>query len=328
LEPVVKNIALTRPGDLEAGASGKRLTKRRTGAFSGLRREETIAGYFFLLPNLVGFLIFSLIPIVATFGLTLTNWNLIGERTFVGLENYQKLIADNLFWQTARNTVTYTLGAVPIGVFIAFWLALLLNRKMRGVVFFRTIFFLPYVTLTVAIAIVWAWIYHPELGLVNYLLGLVGIDGPRWLQSTTWAMPAIIIMSNWKGIGYAMLIFLAGLQAIPQELQEAATIDGASAFQRLRHITVPLLAPTTFFILVTSFIAAMQAFDQFYVMTQGGPAYVTTTLVMYIFQNGFEWFQMGYAATVAVVLFASIFAITVLQWRFARSWAFGHEIDR
>ena len=224
--------------------------------------------------------------------------------------------------------MTYTLGAVPIGVFIAFWLALLLNRKMRGVVFFRTVFFLPYVTLTVAIAIVWAWIYHPELGLVNYLLGFVGIDGPRWLQSTTWAMPAIIIMSNWKGIGYAMLIFLAGLQAIPQDLQEAATIDGASAFQRLRHITVPLLAPTTFFILVTSFIAAMQAFDQFYVMTQGGPAYATTTLVMYIFQNGFEWFQMGYAATVAVVLFASIFAITALQWRFARSWAYGHEIDR
>jgi len=156
----------------------------------------------------------------------------------------------------------------------------------------------------------------------------VGIDGPRWLQSTAWAMPAIIIMSNWKGIGYAMLIFLAGLQAIPQELLEAATIDGASPFQRLRHIVVPLLAPTTFFILVTSFIGAMQAFDQFYVMTGGGPAYATTTLVMYIFQNGFEWFQMGYAATVAVVLFACIFAVTALQWRFARSWAYGHEVER
>src|SRR5215211_1070912 len=247
----MNDLAVPR-GRATSVASPVAQTSGRGGAFSGLRREETIAGYLFLLPNLIGFLIFSLVPIIATFGLTLTNWNLIGERTFVGLENYQKLIADDLFWQTARNTVTYTLGAVPIGVFIAFWLALLLNRKMRGVVFFRTIFFLPYVTLTVAIAIVWAWIYHPELGLVNYVLGLVGIDGPRWLQSTTWAMPAIIIMSNWKGIGYAMLIFLAGLQAIPQELQEAATIDGASAFQRLRHITVPLLAPTTFFILVTS----------------------------------------------------------------------------
>ena len=299
----------------------------RTGAFSGLRRQETIAGYLFLLPNLIGFLIFSLIPIIATFGLTLTDWNLIGERTFVGLANYQKLVVDKLFWRTAKTTIADTLGAVPIGVFIAFWLALLLNRKMRGVVFFRTVFFLPHVTLTVAVAIVWAWIYHPEMGLVNYGLGLIGIDGPRWLQSTTWAMPAIIIMSNWKGIGYAMLIFLAGLQAIPQELLEAATIDGASPFQRLRHIVLPLIAPTTFFILVTSFIGAMQAFDQFYVMTAGGPAYSTTTLVMYIFQNGFEWFQMGYAATVAVVLFACIFVITAVQWKLAKSWAYGHEVE-
>ncbi len=189
----MKDIALAPPRDPRARTGTPAVAKHRAGAFSGLRREETIAGYLFLLPNLIGFLIFSLIPIVATFGLTLTNWDLIGERTFVGLENYQKLVADELFWKTARNTVTYTLGAVPIGVFIAFWLALLLNRKMRGVVFFRTVFFLPYVTLTVAIAIVWAWNYHPELGLVNYLLGLVGIDGPRWLQSTTWAMPAIIM---------------------------------------------------------------------------------------------------------------------------------------
>jgi multiple sugar transport system permease protein len=300
---------------------------RRPGALSGVRREETIAGYLFLLPNLVGFLLFSLLPIVATFGLTLTDWNLFGQWKFVGLDNFRTLVADDLFWQTTRNTVVYTLGAVPIGVFIAFWLALLLNRKMRGVVFFRTVFFLPHVTLTVAIAIVWSWIYHPELGLINYLLGLVGIDGPRWLQSTTWAMPAIIVMSNWKGIGYAMLVFLAGLQAIPQDLHEAATIDGASAFQRLRHITVPLLTPTTFFILVTSFIGAMQAFDQFYVMTQGGPAYATTTLVMYIFQNGFQFFQMGYAAAIAVVLFVVIFVITALQWQFGRAWVHGFDLD-
>lgn len=320
----MNDLALRR----EAAAPGPvTAVAPRPGPFSGLRRGETIAGYLFLLPNLIGFLIFSLIPIIATFGLTFTDWNLVGERAFVGLANYQKLIEDTLFWQTARNTVVYTVGAVPIGVFVAFWLALLLNRKMRGVVFFRTIFFLPHVTLTVAIAIVWAWIYHPEMGLVNYALGLIGIDGPRWLQSTTWAMPAIIIMSNWKGIGYAMLIFLAGLQAIPQELLEAATIDGASSFQRLRHIVLPLIAPTTFFILVTSFIGAMQAFDQFYVMTGGGPAYSTTTLVMYIFQNGFEWFQMGYAATVAVVLFACIFVITVVQWKLAKSWAYGHEVE-
>lgn len=177
----MKDVALARPGDARSHTGAAAAPTRRSGAFSGLRRGETLAGYLFLLPNLIGFLIFSLVPIIATFGLTLTDWNLVGERTFVGLENYGKLIGDELFWKTARNTVTYTLGAVPAGVFIAFWLALLLNRKMRGVVFFRTVFFLPYVTLTVAIAIVWAWIYHPELGLLNYLLGLVGIDGPRWL---------------------------------------------------------------------------------------------------------------------------------------------------
>ena len=283
----VKPVATTsQPGSAEAVVpSGS--------AWHGVRRNETIAGYLFLLPNFLGFLVFSLFPILASFALTLTDWNLIGERKFVGLDNFRRLLSDELFWKTARNTFYYTVAAVPAGVFIAFWLALLLNRQMRGVVFFRTIFFLPHVTLTVAIALVWAWIYHPELGLLNFGLSLVGIDGPRWLQSTAWAMPAVVIMSNWKGIGYAMLVFLAGLQAIPQDLVEAATVDGASWFQRLRHIVVPLLAPTTFFILVTSFIGAMQAFDQFYVMTEGGPAYSTTPLVMHVFHNGFQWFRMG-----------------------------------
>ena len=315
----VKPVATTsQPGSAEAVVpSGS--------AWHGVRRNETIAGYLFLLPNFLGFLVFSLFPILASFALTLTDWNLIGERKFVGLDNFRRLLSDELFWKTARNTFYYTVAAVPAGVFIEFWLALLLNRQMRGVVFFRTIFFLPHVTLTVAIALVWAWIYHPELGLLNFGLSLVGIDGPRWLQSTAWAMPAVVIMSNWKGIGYAMLVFLAGLQAIPQDLVEAATVDGASWFQRLRHIVVPLLAPTTFFILVTSFIGAMQAFDQFYVMTQGGPAYSTTTLVMYVFQNGFQWFRMGYAATVAVALFACIFAVTALQWRFGQAWVYGNE---
>ncbi len=316
--------AVERTATSERVAHGH-AASRPDSPWRGIRRNETIAGYLFLLPNFFGFLVFSLIPIAASFALTLTDWNLIGERRFVGLANFQKLLNDDLFWLSARNTVYYTLAAVPAGVFIAFWLALILNRKMRGVVFFRTVFFLPHVTLTVAISLVWAWIYHPELGLLNYGLDLLGIDGPRWLQSTTWAMPAVVIMSNWKGVGFAMLVFLAGLQAIPQDLLEAATVDGASWFQRLRHIVVPLLAPTTFFILVTSFIGAMQAFDQFYVMTQGGPAFSTTTLVMYVFQNGFQWFQMGYAATIAVALFASIFAITALQWRFGQSWVYGNE---
>ena len=192
------------------------------GAFGRLRRSEAFAGYMFLLPNFLGFLAFSLIPIFAAFALTFASWNLVGTPQFVGLSNYKQMVGDELFWTTARNTIYYTIGAVPIAVFIAFWLALLLNRAIRGVTFFRTLFFLPFVTLTVAIAIVWSWIYNPDIGLLNYLLGLVGIDGPKWLQSTTWAMPAIIIMSDWKGIGYPMLIFLAALQVPASTLHHRA----------------------------------------------------------------------------------------------------------
>jgi multiple sugar transport system permease protein len=316
---------LTTTGAAGAARPTRLVRPHRPGPFSDLRRGETVAGYLFILPNLVGFLVFSLCPIVAAFVLTLTEWNLAAAPQFVGLTNFERLVDDPLFWKTAWNSVLYTVGAVPIGVCLAFWLALLLNRRMRGVVFFRTVFYLPHVTLTVAIAMVWAWIYHPQVGLINYLLSLVGIVGPSWLTSTTWAMPAIIVMSNWMGIGGAMLIFLAGLQGIPEEYYEAAMIDGANPLQRVRHITVPLLSPTTFFILVTSAIGAMQAFDQFYVMTQGGPAFATTTAVMYIFLNAFQFFKMGYGAAAAAALFLAILAITLVQWRLARSWVYGFD---
>lgn len=278
-------------------------------------RAEARAGYLFLLPNFLGFLAFSLIPIGICLGLTFTQWNLILPPKFIAGTNYTDMVSDTLFWKTLGNTIYYTVGAVPIAIFIAFWLALLLNRGMRGVKFFRTVYFLPYVTLTVAIAIVWSWLYNPDLGLVNYILGLVGVDGPAWLQDPSWAMPAVIIMSNWKGIGYPMLIFLAALQGVPEEYYESATLDGASWLQRIRHVTVPTIAPATFYIVVISFIGAMQGFDQFYVMTQGGPAYSTTTIVMYIYQQGFQWFDMGYAATLAMVLFALIALVTAVLWR-------------
>lgn len=198
---------------------------------------------------------------------------------------------------------------------------------MRGVFAFRLIYFLPHVTLTVAAAIVWAWIYHPEFGLINYLLGLIGIEGPNWLFNSKSAMPALIIMSNWKGIGYAMLIFLAGLQGIPQELYEAAIMDGANGWYRLLKITIPMLSPTTFFVLTTSFIGAFQGFDQFYIMTQGGPSFATTTLVLHIFNNGFSYFKMGYASAMAFVLFLCILLITLVQWTSARTWVHGFTQD-
>ncbi len=294
-------------------------------SMTGLQREESMAGYLFLLPNLLGFVAFSLLPIAFAFYITLTDWNLAATPEFVGAQNFVKLWNDQFFWKTLFNSAYYTFVAVPSGVFIAFWLAVLMNRKMHGVLFLRTLYFLPQITLTVAAAVVWTWIYHPELGLLNYLLGLIGIDGPNWLSSTVWAMPAIIIVGNWQGIGFAMLVLLAGLQGIPQELYDAVEIDGANAWQTLRYLTVPMLTPTIFFVVVTSLIGAFQGFDIFYVLTNGGPAMATTTLVLYIYQNGFSFFRMGYGAALAFVLFLCILVITLVQWRLARRWVHGFE---
>lgn len=299
--------------------------RRKPDTLSGMRRKEAIAGYTFLIPNLIGFLLFSIFPILTAIYLTFTDWDLAGTPAFTGVENFITMFNDDLFWKALRNTFYFAGVAVPTGIFAAFWLAVLVNRPMRGVFAFRLIYFLPHVTLTVAAAIIWAWIYHPEFGLVNYFLSFVGIDGPNWLFSSRWAMPAIIIMSNWKGIGYAMLIFLAGLQGIPNELYEAAIVDGANGWQQMRHITIPMLSPTSFFVITTSFIGAFQGFDQFYIMTQGGPSFATTTLVLHIFNNGFTYFKMGYASSMAAVLFGVIMIITLIQWGAARSWVHGFD---
>lgn len=294
-------------------------------AFTGLRREETISGYLFILPNLIGFLVFTVFPILFAFYIAFTNWDLSRQPVFTGLENYAELMADELFWKSLGNTFYYTLGAVPIGILLAFILALLLNRKIRGSTLFRTIYFLPQVTLVVASAIVWNWIYQPDFGLLNYLLSLVGIEGPRWIYSTTWAMPSVIIYCNWMGIAPSALILLAGLQGIPEELYEAAEIDGASSWQSLLNITVPLITPALFFVVVTSLIGAMQTFAQFFVLTRGGPAFATTPMVMYIYQLAFSFFRMGYASAVAMVLFAILLVITLIQWKVANRWVYGFE---
>lgn len=294
-------------------------------AFTGVRRQETIAGYVFLLPNLIGFVVFLLFPILFAFYIMLTDWSLAAEPQFVGLENFETMVNDRLFWNSLKNSFYYTFVAVPTGIFIAFWLALALNRKMRGIIFFRTIYFLPQITLTVAAATVWRWIYQPEIGLINYLLGLIGIDGPNWIHNTGWAMPSVIIMSNWQGIGFAMLILLAGLQGIPEEYYEAAAIDGASSWQRMRFVTLPMLSPAIFFVVVTSLIGAFQSFDQFFILTQGGPAHATTPLTLYIFNNAFAFFKMGYGAALAAVLFVIILIITLIQWQLAQRWVIGFE---
>ncbi len=296
-------------------------------AFTGLRRGETIAGYLFLLPNFAGFLVFMLFPIFFAFYIMLTDWSLAKPPEFIGLKNFETMVNDRLFWKSLSNSFYYTFIAVPTGIFIAFWLALALNRKMRGIIFFRTVYFLPQITLTVAAATVWRWIYQPEIGMINHALEWFGIDGPKWIHDTRWAMPSVIIMSNWQGIGFAMLILLAGLQGIPEEFYEAAAIDGASSWQRMRFVTLPMLSPAIFFVVVTSLIGAFQAFDQFFVLTQGGPADATTPLTLYIFNNAFKFFKMGYGAALAAVLFVIILIITIIQWHLARRWVFGFDED-
>jgi multiple sugar transport system permease protein len=289
--------------------------------FWTLARREAVWGYLFLLPNIIGFLIFTALAVVIAFGLALTEWDLLTPPRFIGLANYQKLLTnDPVFRQVMANTLYFVAGVVPLDVIAALSLALLLNRPIRGMALYRAVYFVPVVTSLIAVAIVWQWLYHTEVGLVNYVLTSVGLPRVNWLGSTEWAMPAVIFMSVWKAMGYYAVIFLAGLQGIPTHLYEAASIDGASSWQRFWKITLPLLSPTLFFVLVISIIQAFQVFGQIFIMTRGGPGGATNTIVYFIYNNGFVWFRMGYAAAASWILFAVIFAITALQALWQRRW--------
>jgi len=285
---------------------------RRAG---GLRRPELVWGYVFILPSFIGVLCFTLFPILASFGLMFTDWTLVGQASFVGLDNFTRMLRDDVFATALRNTVLYVLLFVPAVAVGGFLLALLMDRKLRGIALYRTIFFMPSVCMFVAVAMVWQFLYQPSTGVFTYYVSLFGIHPPDWLSDQRWAMVAIAIVGFWRNVGYFGLIYLAGLQSIPSEFHEAAAVDGATAWARVRHITVPLIWPTTFFVLVIAFIEAFQLFGEPYVMTKGGPGYATTTLVYLIYRNAFEGFKMGYAAAQSWVLFAIIFTVTFIQWR-------------
>jgi multiple sugar transport system permease protein len=287
-----------------------------------LRRTEALWAFAFLAPDFVGFLTFTLVPVVASLALSFVSWNLIRSPRWVGFENYATAFGDPLFWKVTFNTVYYTVGSVPTGVALSLGLAVILNQKLRGVALLRTLYFLPVVSSTVAVALVWRWLYEPDFGVINYALSWFGVSPIGWLTTTEWAMPAVILMSIWKGIGYNMVIFLAGLQGIPRHLYEAAAVDGATAWQRFWHITVPLLSPTTFFVTVIAVIGSFQVFSQVYIMTSGGPAESTSTIVYYIYQKGFQEFDMGYASALAWLLFAVIFVFTLVQFRLQREWVY------
>ena len=299
------------------------LSVNKTGIARGglsLAAKEELAAYLFILPSLAGFIIFLVAPMIASLGISLYDWELLVPPRFIGLENFADLLGDNQFRHVLFNTVYYTLGLVPLNIVISLGLALALNSRLRFVNLYRLAFFLPVVTVTVAVSLIWKWMYDPFAGLIDQLLRLVGVPGPNWLSDPHWAMPALILMSVWKGFGYNMVLFLAGLQGIPSTIYEAALIDGATSWQRFWRITLPLLSPTMFFAVVMTVISSFQVFDQAYVMTGGGPAFATNTIVLYIWQSGFQFFKMGYASAIAWVLFLLIFVITMIQMRTQNRW--------
>lgn len=274
-----------------------------------------------LLPNLVGFLMFLLLPVAATFAISFSSWNLTDSFNFNGVDNYKELFQDPVFSQVMGNTLYFTIVSVPIGIVISLLLAVFLNQKLRFIRFYRAAFFIPVISSMVAVSVIWQWIYNPEYGLLNYALSWFGIDGPAWLTDPHWAMPTVILTSVWKSLGFNLLIFLAGLQSISETYYEAADMDGAKWYSKFRHITLPLLSPTTFFVTVMSIINSFQVFDTVYLMTQGGPARSTSVLVYYIFQNAFQYFRMGYASAMAYVLFFIVLFITFIQFWRQKKWS-------
>ncbi|CAN5701622.1 sugar ABC transporter permease [soil metagenome] len=282
----------------------------------GWRRYAVLA--LFLGPSLVGVAIFTAGPIVASFALSFTNWDLITPARFVGAANYERLMSDEEFWRTLRNTLSFLLGYVPLVIASGLFVAVLLNTKIPGRQIFRAMYFLPVVTSWVAVALIWRWLYNPAYGLINSFLGLIGVRGPGWLFDPNWAMPAIILTSVWKDTGFVMVILLAGLQGIPRQYYEAASIDGANFFERLRFITIPLLTPALVFALSISLINSFQVFDQVYVMTEGGPAGATMVLVERIVRNAFSFSRMGYASAMSWSLFGLIFATTLVFYLLRR----------
>ncbi|RQX15151.1 ABC transporter permease [Micromonospora ureilytica] len=277
--------------------------------------RNTVAGWSFILPNFLGFALLTLLPVVVLFYVAFTNWNVFGVAEWTGTANFRRMWDDSSFWTALRNTVYYAVFHIPLTLAAALGLALLLNRKLRGVRFFRTIAFFPYITSIVAIAVVWNQLFSPEYGPINAFLGAVGVDNPPgWTASATWSMPAVIIVGTWRYMGYYMLLFLAGLQTIPAQLYEAAETDGASPWQRFVHVTLPGLRTTTFFVTVLLTIESFKVFDLILVMTGGGPGQSTLVLSQYIYQKGFEENQFGYASAVSIVLFGICFGITVIQF--------------
>ncbi|MFD2213477.1 carbohydrate ABC transporter permease [Metabacillus endolithicus] len=292
---------------------------------SKLYREERRNAYLFIAAPVIGFLVFILVPALYSIYGSFTNWNGLGQMNFIGLQNYIDLISDESFHKSMFNTLFLMLG-IPIGIILALLLALGLNRAIFGTQFFRVVYYIPVISSIAAVAILWQWAYNGDYGLVNQFLEKLGIDGPSWLMDKDTVKPALIIMTIWKGLGYSMLLYLAALQSVPKTYYEAATLDGANAFQVFKNITLPMVKPVTFFIVVTNIIAGAQIFVEVQVMTPtGGPEFSSATVVFYIWQKAFGNFEMGYGSAMAVVLGLFIFIVTFIQFKLNEKSSF--ELD-
>lgn len=295
--------------------------KTQTQKNKKLNRRNTLIAYSFLLPNFIGFLVFTLIPVLAAFVLSFLEWDTANPMVFVGLKNFAKLFKDETFKISFWNTIYYAIGSVPLTLICSLALAVILNRGFRGIKVFRAVFFFPYVTSIIAVAVVWNMLFHPSMGPINQVLMAIGIKNPPgWTSSTEWAMPAIILVSIWRNMGYYMVLYLAGLQGIPRELYEAATVDGATSWQKFKRITIPMLTPTTFFVSIMLTISCFKIFDLVQLMTDGGPGRSTNVLVYHIYNQAFLNFKFGYSSAISMVLFAIVLIITIVQFRMEKKW--------
>jgi len=303
--------------------TGTRLA-RIAGYETAGRAREALWGYILVGPWLVGLVVFVAGPILASLALSLTKYDVIRSPEFLGLANYGRaFFEDELFWGSLERTFRYAIIAVPVGLSGSLFLAVMLNRALRGTTIYRTMYFLPHLTPAVAAAILWQWLLHPEVGPVNYLLGSVGLPKPGWFASPQWALPSIVLVNLWMYWGgNNMLIFLAGLQGVPQEYYDASEVDGAGAWSRFRHVTLPMISPTIFFNLVLGIIGALKVFSLAYVATQGGPAWATWFFALHIYRWAFEYFEMGYASALAWIFAAVLMVFTLIQIRASRRWVY------
>lgn len=282
-----------------------------------MAQQEAITGWLFILPILLGFLVFIVFSVIYSMLISFTEWDLLTPQVFVGFENYIDVFKDERFYQVLYNTVYFVIGIVPVVLVFSMLMAIGLNGKVNKLTnFFKLSFFAPSITSTIAIGMIWLWIFNPTNGMINTVLYSIGISNvPQWLQSVVWAKPALIIMRVWQMCGYYMIMFLAGLQTIPQTLYEAAEVDGARRWKKFRYITVPMLSNTTFFVTIMLIIEAFNIFEAVFVMTEGRPAGTTNTLLYYIYYNGFQAYRMGYASALAWILFVMLFVLTLIQFK-------------